>query len=439
VVPMHRFVGLALVVGLLGALTGSVASASSTSTAALKLTSVVAVSCPSSRDCFAGGTAAHGNVVLDTTDGGASWHAESESIAISVIDCPSATVCIGGGLGDKVLVTSDGGKTWTVHTVSSSLAEVQAVSCPTTTDCWSSGLATDSIDVVVYRSSDGGASWNLVKTPKLTVPMSNLSGVSCVNRDDCVVTGYGVLKTRDGGTSWSSISLKRFVLDAVACMSKSDCIAVSNVTSAVPSHESGSIYTTANFGSLWTNRLTGRRVTDLDSISCPSTSRCVSVGGATRRKARLTTTPGGRSRRHRTVAPPGSSRRTWASPTSSTSPAPRGHRTASPSAWQRAPAPFSNPPTTTPDGSRCRLHSKTRQRPIRGGGLQGPDSAQAVPERTKPHLSERAFLARPLTPAEAGLERCPPHVLEQEASKPSADTSHEDEAELAHSGSPSKL
>ena len=104
-------------------------------------------------------------MVLDTTDGGASWYAESESIAISVIDCPSATVCIGGGLGDKVLVTSDGGKTWTVHTVSSSLAEVQAVSCPTTTDCWSSGLATDSIDVVVYRSSDGGASWNLVKTP----------------------------------------------------------------------------------------------------------------------------------------------------------------------------------------------------------------------------------------------------------------------------------
>jgi photosystem II stability/assembly factor-like uncharacterized protein len=276
---MHRFVGLALVVGLLGALTASVASASSTSTAVLKLTSVVAVSCPSSRDCFAGGTAAHGNVVLDTTDGGASWYAESESIAISVIDCPSATVCIGGGLGDKVLVTSDGGKTWTVHTVSSSLAEVQALSCPTTTDCWSSGLATDSIDVVVYRSSDGGASWNLVKTPKLTVPMSNLSGISCVNRDDCVVTGYGVLKTRDGGTSWTSISLKRFVLDAVVCMSKSDCIAVSNVTSAVPSHESGSIYTTANFGSLWTNRLTGRRVTDLDSISCRSTSRCVSVGG----------------------------------------------------------------------------------------------------------------------------------------------------------------
>ncbi len=276
---MHRFFGLALVIGLFGALTGSVTSASSASAAPLKLTSVVAVACPSSRGCFAGGTTAHGNVVLDTTDGGASWHADSESVAISVIDCPSATDCIGAGLGGKVLVTSDGGKTWTVHAVSSSLAEVQAVSCPTTTDCWSSGLATDSIDVVVYRSSDGGASWKFVKTPKLTVPMSNLSGISCVNRDDCIVTGYGVQKTRDGGISWTSISLKRFVLDAVTCMSKSYCIAVSNVTSAVPSHESSSIYTTANFGSLWTNRVTGRRVTDLDGISCPSASRCVSVGG----------------------------------------------------------------------------------------------------------------------------------------------------------------
>jgi photosystem II stability/assembly factor-like uncharacterized protein len=137
----------------------------------------------------------------------------------------------------------------------------------------------DSIDVVVYRSSDDGVRWSLVKTPKLTVPMSSVSGISCVNRDDCIVTGDGVLKTRDGGASWTSISLRRYVLDAVTCLSKSDCIAMSNVTSAVPSNESGSIYATADFGSLWKSRLSGGRVTDLDGVSCPSASRCVSVGG----------------------------------------------------------------------------------------------------------------------------------------------------------------
>jgi photosystem II stability/assembly factor-like uncharacterized protein len=278
-VLIRRFIGLALVLGLLGALTGGVASASSTSRAAPKLTSVVAVSCPSSNDCFAGGTTAHGNVVLDTTDGGASWHAESESVAISVIDCPSATVCIGAGLGDRVLVTSDGGKAWNLHTVSSSLAEVQALACPTTSDCWSTGLAMGSIGVVVYHSSNGGASWKLVETPKLTVPMSSSSGISCSNRDDCVVTGYGVLKTRDGGLSWTSVSLRGFVLDAVTCMSSSDCVALSNVTSAVPSHESSSIYTTTDFGSRWKSHLSGQGVTDLDGISCPSPGRCVSVGG----------------------------------------------------------------------------------------------------------------------------------------------------------------
>jgi photosystem II stability/assembly factor-like uncharacterized protein len=47
----------------------------------------------------------------------------------------------------------------------------------------------------------------------------------------------------------------------------------------VPSHESSSIYTTADFGSRWKNHLSGQGVTDLDGISCPSPGRCVSVGG----------------------------------------------------------------------------------------------------------------------------------------------------------------
>lgn len=248
--------------------------------AAPQVTSVVAVSCPSPRDCFAGGTTRRGDVMLNTANGGATWHGKQEAVAVSAIDCPSPTVCVGGGLGDEVLTTTDGGRTWIVHTVSSRLAEVQAVSCPTASDCWATALGKTGggIDVLVYHSADGGISWIRVTTPELIVPMGNLSGIDCVTRSDCIVTGYGVLGTRNGGASWTKVTLKNLVLDSVTCTSASDCIALSNVPSGIPSHESGSIYTTTDAGKIWAHRLTGREVTDLDGISCASASRCVSAG-----------------------------------------------------------------------------------------------------------------------------------------------------------------
>lgn len=245
------------------------------------LTSVTAVSCPSAHRCVASATTASGSLLLTTSDGGARWTSARAPIALSTLDCPSTTVCVGGGLSDRVLTTTSGGRRWARHLVSSSLAEVDAVSCPSPDDCYLSGIdvGNGGIDVSVYRSVDSGKVWSLVRTPSLIVPMDSTSGISCADRSHCVVTGYGVVRTSDGGTTWQRFVTPRTVLDEADCISDSRCLALSNVTSAVPENASGSLYATSDAGRRWTRRIAPRHVADLAGLSCSSATRCVAVGG----------------------------------------------------------------------------------------------------------------------------------------------------------------
>ena len=254
------------------------------SVATRDVSGVYSVACPSKDVCFAGATLKTRSsmdraAVFTTRNGGASWSLlATVSIGPQVLVCPTTQDCIGGAFSDRVVVTTDGGRRWTTHLVSSSLAEVQAISCPAAGDCWLSAI-TSRDDVFVYHSTNLGASWSKEKTPALMVPMGSPSGIACVTRTECIITGIGVLRTTNGGRKWTRYSRPSpGFLGQLTCPSAHDCLAIRDVSSAVPSIASGAVYSTSNMGATWKLRLSPRQVMSLNGLSCLSASRCVSVG-----------------------------------------------------------------------------------------------------------------------------------------------------------------
>lgn len=258
-------------------------------TVSVPLTAVTSVSCVSAARCWAGGNGAKGSAIIATANGGATWHVEYATTRlgdIADIDCPSAAHCLAIGDSDDgasttLLETTDGGKVWSTHAAPKSLALPEALSCANGSDCWAVGYAGHGFDAVVARTTDGGGTWTREPVPALETAMSSPFGISCASSTHCLVTGEGTLTTTNGGKAWAkhAAAAGTVPLGPATCPSTRDCYAVFDVTSAVPSFEQGSLYTSANGGVTWKDVLSNpRHVTGFGGISCPSTSACVAVG-----------------------------------------------------------------------------------------------------------------------------------------------------------------
>ncbi|MGH9078060.1 MAG: WD40/YVTN/BNR-like repeat-containing protein [Acidimicrobiales bacterium] len=158
------------------------------------------VSCPAVADCTAVGATATGPAIVSTTDGGAVWAPQAPpagTYALGSVSCPSVTTCtavgesVAGGQGvvalsGVVVATTDGGATWVAQTLPSDTLGVGSVSCSSSADCTAVGLTRLGVGQIL-ASDDGGATWIVQVSP---TDLIVLYGVSC-GPGGCVTVGTG--------------------------------------------------------------------------------------------------------------------------------------------------------------------------------------------------------------------------------------------------------
>lgn len=223
------------------------------------------ISCPTSTECFLGNS----NGLLETTDGGNSWHVVLSQYT-QAVSCPSALTCYVAG--NPTYKTVDGGATWSTQTVSS--ATRYLIACADESHCVQSGN-TPVGDAILLATPDGGATW----TTSLHVqyPVNFINTIGCTSGLVCVAGGsLGVMfLSNDGGSNWHELdaAFTQNNFAAISCSGSTFCVAVGGNTDAATLF----IAVTHDGGATWT--LPRVPVDDsLTGVSCPSTTVCVAVG-----------------------------------------------------------------------------------------------------------------------------------------------------------------
>ena len=257
------------------------------------------IACPSPTDCIAVGDAVDSSnssnaVILATTDAGSTWAAQTVPSSLGTgfdtslisVTCPSAAECFAFGysaaLGDVILATTNGGANWAVQDTIDALGGTPDITCASTSECFA---LTDgdggSAPSTILETTNGGAAWSNLPLP---ANLPQLSAMTCTSVQDCfVVGGADVLETTNGGTSWTTERLggdppgqaSLFSLSSVACVSSTTCIAVGG-DGAQAATAGGVVFTTTNGGAAWTGQ--NVPVADLQSIACTSTLDCFASG-----------------------------------------------------------------------------------------------------------------------------------------------------------------
>jgi hypothetical protein len=161
--------------------------------------------------------AAGATAVWRSSDGASSWTQVSSALLGESISASPAGGPIWAVSRDRkqVLASTDGGASWTVYYTAAGAAHINAVLAdPNTADTVWAGISAADTLADVLRSTDGGASWS----PLLPTSLRGGGGLSPTNAGPLaalsevpglVIAGAqyyhsgGVLKTEDGGASWT--------------------------------------------------------------------------------------------------------------------------------------------------------------------------------------------------------------------------------------------
>lgn len=249
----------------------------------------------------------HDTVIDGSTDGGATWHAQiahpAKDLYLHAATC-SADNCMAVGyqsyaldggvytLG-AVLSTANGGTLWTTPGADGFI-ELNGASCATATSCVAVGYQELDFNArgIVMNSRDGGANWTVQ-----TVGSRRLRAVSCARNGVCVAVGEkgAIVTSTDDGTTWQGRVLRSGVwLNGVSCPSAGLCVAVGGLTDGLvlKSTDGGTSWSSysSGFDDLLSEEgpanaeilqcAAGGGCADgaLRGISCPSTRFCVAVG-----------------------------------------------------------------------------------------------------------------------------------------------------------------
>ncbi len=240
---------------------------------------LAAVACPAANTC----TAVGGTTAISTADGGATWNtATVGNVAFDAVSCPSTTQCVAGGSAPAsgstcpsgaTYSTTDGGHTW-ADTPTPCFVPA-GISCPSAADCVAvgsragAGVTTGEI----LRSADAGRTWQ--SGYQLARGGTQLSAVTCPTSQVCVAVGnaptQAVLRSGDGGATWvrqlpHGPATRSWFL-AVSCASEADCQAAG----------AGMPVSTADSGGSWSVRGSSNDITKILGISCPTATSCVGV------------------------------------------------------------------------------------------------------------------------------------------------------------------
>jgi photosystem II stability/assembly factor-like uncharacterized protein len=155
---------------------------------------------------------------------------------------PSGT---GHGAG-AVTLSPDGGQTWALASVPSGIGVLQGATCLTASECLAVGSTSTTVSDVVpalgqlLRSADGGHTWTAAAAP----PVAGY-GIACPSARLCALVGTkwtgepavgsgAVAQSRDGGATFkeSSTAYVPFPLTAVECPTPVRCVAAGGATLA---------------------------------------------------------------------------------------------------------------------------------------------------------------------------------------------------------------
>ncbi len=271
------------------------------------------ISCPDAVHCVAigGGPSQEPPMfgeVMTSIDGGWSWveqRSPSGVLGLDAVSCPSTRRCYATGLAmlrpkqqtmltDEIAVvleSLDGGRTWRRVGQAPGIVTLSAISCPNLAACSAVGDTVtgdaDGSDAVL-ATTDGGLRWHEEAVPAHPSGVL-LSDISCPSVSDCWAGGpSGLMATEDGGRTWQQLDPD--YIDSLSCSSVSHCVAMSVgrgwelvgagmrahfVTAAAPALSSGS-----------------------SELVCPSAKVCIAagtVGDALPRAAAFMSTDDGRS------------------------------------------------------------------------------------------------------------------------------------------------
>lgn len=183
------------------------------------------------------------------------------------ISCPSSTFCV--AVGTNGYAQTYNGSSWgTPQFVDPSLnlsgSPLTSISCPSTSFC-------AAVDLAGYALTFNGSSW----TPRTQIDTTGngLTAVGCASGSLCVAGDGGGNGFVYNGTSWSAPIIinntsNHESIGGIACPSASFCVAVG---------EAGSVETSTDGGTTWTNPPDIIGSNNLTSVSCPSTTFCVAV------------------------------------------------------------------------------------------------------------------------------------------------------------------
>lgn len=292
--------------GLAGALLGPVPAALASARPAAAITGELAgVSCLSASNCLAVGTNAPSDgpsTPLAEKWNGTTWTvltaprpSAASDASFYAVTCTSATSCLAVGSyfissshQTKPLAEKWNGSKWTIQTVPepSGVSQVTllAVACPAAAKCRATGNA----GMKTLAENWNGTKWSIVASPSPKPADPNvLSGLACSSASACWAVGYwfpgsdsGSLTEKWNGTKWTVVttpSTSSGQLIGDACASASDCLAVGigNNFFGLAQRWNGSAWVNTKLATIVA---TG---TELNGVTCVSTSACESVGNYT--------------------------------------------------------------------------------------------------------------------------------------------------------------
>lgn len=207
------------------------------------------------------------------------------------VSCAAKDSCMAvgssGPTSDKYLAEQWNGSTWRQLPVPQRASDdgFDAVSCPTTSQC----LALDSLGGPPELWN--GRSWRPEPLPSPLTAL-DVGAISCASARSCVVVGTTPHAAMWDGTTWHASKTvsphspfpNDTVLNSVACVSRTDCVAVGGYETPVP--DMPGLFQTSPLAESWNGRTWTRLPTaDLPadaallSVSCTGPATCVAVGG----------------------------------------------------------------------------------------------------------------------------------------------------------------
>jgi hypothetical protein len=200
----------------------------------------------------------------------------------------------------RTLVEHWDGTSWSIvsspNTGALESNSLQAVTCASASDCWAVGeYVVGLFDTRTLVERWDGTSWAIVSSPNASTAQYNyLYGVTCASASECWAVGntvsgptspiYQNLIERWDGTSWTVVTSGNIVptqyniLQAVTCVSTSDCWAVGNFSNGLASQSLIEHWD----GISWTPAISPNtsplQVNVLQAVACTSTADCLAVG-----------------------------------------------------------------------------------------------------------------------------------------------------------------